>query len=145
MKVIYNAEQDCLIYERKIQDGPGNSNYGLEVCRSLQMPKHFLEKAYSIRAQLDPTSKSITTRKKSSYNSKKIKSVCEMCDAEGVDIHHLQPQSDANKDGIIETFHKNHVANLMNVCKTCHNKFTKNKTKLKRKKTTKGFVLQELE
>ena len=145
MKVIYNAEQDCLIYERKIQDGPGNSNYGLEVCRSLQMPKHFLEKAYAIRGQLDPTSKSITTRKKSSYNSKKIKSVCEMCDAEGVDIHHLQPQSDANKDGIIETFHKNHVANLMNVCKTCHNKFTKNKTKLKRKKTTKGFVLQELE
>ena len=142
MKVVYNAENDCLEYERKIQDGPGNSNYGLEVCRSLQMPPHFLDQAYSIRERLDPVSKKLSNHKKSKYNPKKLKGKCEMCDAEGEEVHHLQPQMDANDDGFIRDFHKNHVANLMNVCKTCHAKFTKQNTKLRRKKTTKGYVLE---
>jgi DNA mismatch repair protein MutS len=142
MKVVYNAEKDCLEYERKIQDGPGNSNYGLEVCRSLQMPQHFLDQAYSIRERLDPVSKKLSNHKKSSYNPKKLKGKCEMCHAEGQEVHHLQPQMDANEDGFIHNFHKNHVANLMNVCKTCHAKFTKQNTKLRRKKTTKGYVLE---
>ena len=129
-------------YERKIQDGPGNSNYGLEVCRSLQMPQHFLDQAYSIRERLDPVSKKLSNHKKSSYNPKKLKGKCEMCHAEGQEVHHLQPQMDANEDGFIHNFHKNHVANLMNVCKTCHAKFTKQNTKLRRKKTTKGYVLE---
>ena len=142
MKVVYNAELDCLEYERKIKDGPGNSNYGLEVCRSLQMPIEFLERAYTIREKLDPVSKKLSNQKSSPYNSKKLKDVCEMCNAEGEEVHHLQPQMDANENGFIGDFHKNHKANLMNVCKTCHAKFTKKNTKLRRKKTTKGFILE---
>ena len=45
MKVIYNKEHDCLVYDRKLTDGPGSSNYGLEVCYSLNMPTEFLERA----------------------------------------------------------------------------------------------------
>ena len=142
MKVIYNVEKDCLEYERKIQDGPGNSNYGLEVCRSLHMPSEFLERAYAIREKLDPVSKKLSSQKTASYNSKKLKNVCEMCNGEGEEVHHLQPQMDANHDGFIGDFHKNHKANLMNVCKSCHAKFTKENTKLRRKKTTKGYTLE---
>jgi len=144
MKVIYDQEKDALIYDRKLVDGPGNSNYGLEVCRSLNMPFDFLENAYKIRKEIDPESKSILDHTTSKYSPNKIKGNCELCNARGVDIHHMRPQKDAKNDGFIELFHKNHSANLMNICKKCHKKLTKNNTKMKRTKTTKGYCLQEI-
>lgn len=144
MKVTYNQEKDALVYDRKLMDGPGNSNYGLEVCRSLNMPMDFLENAYKIRKQIDPESKSILDQRTSKYSPNKIKGNCELCDSKGVDIHHMQPQKDANNDGFINDFHKNHRANLMNVCKKCHAILTKNNIKMKRTKTTRGYSLQEI-
>ena len=144
MKVIYDKELDCLVYERKLMDGPGNSNYGLEVCRSLHMPNEFLNRAYEIRKQIDPESKSILDQTLSPYSPNKVKGNCEMCNKKGVDIHHLQPQKDANEKGFIKSIHKNHPANLMNVCKSCHKKFTRQNVKMKRVKTTKGYVLKEM-
>ena len=138
MKVVYNKEHDCLVYDRKLTDGPGSSNYGLEVCYSLNMPTEFLERANEHRKLIDPSCKSILEQKKSSYSPKKIKGNCEMCNKKGVDIHHLNPQENANDQGFIDHFHKNHSANLMNVCKTCHNKFTKSKKKITRKQSSKG-------
>jgi hypothetical protein len=43
----------------------------------------------------------------------------------GEEIHHLQYQQSADKDGYIGHFHKNHPANLMSVCQTCHDKIHK--------------------
>ena len=40
--------------------------------------------------------------------------------APAVDTHHLVPQESANASGRIEGFHKNHGANLMPLCKACH-------------------------
>ena len=42
MEVKYNPAKDLLIYNRKLKDGPGNSMYGLEVCKSLSLPQDFL-------------------------------------------------------------------------------------------------------
>ena len=42
MKVAYNAETDALEYVRVMCDGVGDTNYGLEVCRSLNMPTDLL-------------------------------------------------------------------------------------------------------
>ena len=80
-------------------------------------------------------------KKKSKYNSKKIKGKCEFCDSEGKDIHHLEPQELAGINNYIKTFHKNHPANLTNICKDCHNKFTKNKTIHRKTKTSEGYKL----
>ena len=41
-----------IIYDRILRDGPGNNMYGLEVCKSLDMPQEFLDKAYEIRKEL---------------------------------------------------------------------------------------------
>ena len=57
----------------------------------------------------------------------------------GVDIHHLNPQKYANQNGFIGTHHKNHKANLANVCKPCHIHVTKNKIIHKRVKTPDGY------
>jgi predicted HNH restriction endonuclease len=59
------------------------------------------------------------------------------------ETHHMSPQRDADKNGFIGTFHKNHPANLLAVCEKCHDKIhkTPEKEKQVRKKTTKGYML----
>jgi len=149
MSVIYDKEKDLLVYDRKLKDGPGNNMYGLEVCKSLNLPYDFLEAAYEIRMKYHPEGASILSLKTSRYNSKKIVGVCEKCGKNmGTEVHHLQHQNDANNDGIIQNedfvFHKNKIANLMTLCETCHNDFHKKTVKHKRVKTTKGIQIQEI-
>lgn len=142
MEVIYDASEDCLIYNRKLLNGPGASMYGLEVCKSLHLPDDFLELANTIRKERY-SDDNILLKSRSRYNSKKIKGRCEICKEEGVDIHHLMPQNMADKNGFIGHMHKNHKSNLANICKKCHLKETKKNTKRRRTKTSKGMILLE--
>lgn len=146
LTVVYDKERDMLIYDRKLKDGPGNSLYGLEVCKSLSLPEDFLAAAYSIRAKYSPESGSILALKQSHFNAQKIVSICEMCKKGlGTDVHHLQHQNEADAAGIImnddSTFHKNKLANLMTLCDKCHDEIHKTKVQHKRVKTTKGYKL----
>jgi len=145
MEVIYDKEREMLVYDRKLKDGPGNSMYGLEVCKSLNLPHDFLDKAYEIRMKYQPEMSSILSLKTSSYNSKKIVNMCEKCKKQpGKEVHHLNYQKDADENGIITTddsvFHKNNLANLMTLCDLCHNDIHKKNEKFKKVKTSKGMV-----
>jgi 5-methylcytosine-specific restriction endonuclease McrA len=71
-----------------------------------------------------------------------------MCESElGDEVHHLQPQMNADENGFIQQddgsmVHKNHPANLMSVCEECHDKhhaLGDNAPVLTRKKTSKGY------
>jgi len=150
MSVVYDKEKDMLVYDRKLQDGPGNNLYGLEVCKSLSLPNDFLEAAYNIRMKYNPESSSILSLKTSRYNSKKLVGTCEKCGKNmGTEVHHLQHQAEANENGFISNtdlvFHKNNLANLMTLCETCHNEEHKvSKKGSKRVKTTKGSKISEI-
>jgi DNA mismatch repair protein MutS len=149
MEVKYDKENDVLVYDRKLKDGPGNSLYGLEVCKSLNLPYDFLEAANNIRLKYNPDGRSVLSLKQSRYNSNKIVSNCEKCGKNiGTEVHHLQYQADADENGIIKTedsiFHKNSLANLMTLCEMCHNETHKTNVKQKRVKTTKGTVLSKI-
>ena len=144
MEVSYDREHDCLVYDRKFKAGSGPRIYGLEVCKSLHLDAEFLERAYAIRNKYYPETSGVLSNKQSTYNARKIKGVCEMCNKQlGEDIHHLQHQQDANEDGFIGTFHKNHKANLVSICEPCHQKLhSPEPTKvIKKKKTTVGMKL----
>jgi DNA mismatch repair protein MutS len=154
MSVIYDKERDCLIYDRKLKDGPGTNMYGLEVCKSLSLPQDFLESALSIRMKYHPESASILDQKKSHYNASVIKGLCEHCN-KGLaqDVHHLIHQQDADQKGIIRVqstglqLNKNHAANLLNLCQKCHDEFhiaEKNEKRYKKVKTTKGTIIKEI-
>jgi DNA mismatch repair protein MutS len=143
MSVHYDAKIDGLVYDRIIRNGPGNNMYGLEVCKALNLPKDFIDLAYEIRNKSNPREKTISSQKGSKYNAKKIKGNCEMCGNEGVEVHHLQHQKNANEEGFINTFHKNHIANLMNICEECHDTIHAQNIQHKRVKTTKGIVIME--
>jgi DNA mismatch repair protein MutS len=76
----------------------------------------------------------------------KIRGACEKCKEQmGQEIHHIQEQHRADENGFIGTFHKNHPANLMSVCKKCHDEFHTNisvktgPTIMIKKKTTTGY------
>jgi DNA mismatch repair protein MutS len=149
MEVIYNKEQDELIYNRKLKDGSGANVYGLEVCKSLNLPYDFLESANQIRLKYNAECKSMLSLKQSRYNAGKIVSLCENCGKNvGKEVHHLQHQADANEDGIIansdSVFHKNNLANLMTLCETCHDDIHKKGSKQKKVKTSKGHKIIEL-
>jgi len=153
MAVVYDREKDVLIYDRKINDGPGDNMYGLEVCKALSLPSDFIEAAHAIRMKYHPTSASILSLKTSHFNSQKVIGTCELCGIEqGKEVHHLQYQKLANETGYItqpaasgnETFHKNHTANLMTLCEKCHDNIHKEKKMHKKVKTTKGTIIKNI-
>lgn len=126
MTVTYNPREDRLVYNRRLQAGPGDSVYGLEVCKSMHMPAAFLDRAYGIRNKYFPSLGAVAGLKRSRYNADKILGVCERCRAQvAVETHHIHPQASADAEGWITTddgrrFHKNALANLMGLCESCH-------------------------
>jgi len=137
LKVQYNRETNSLVYDRKLADGAGESIYGLEVCKSLDMPEQFLERAYEIRNK-----DCVLNLNVSKYNKNKIKGICEFCKKTlGSEIHHLQYQKNANENDYIEHFHKNHTANLASICESCHDKIHSMGLVYEKKKTFDGYNL----
>ena len=138
MEVYHDNQKDKLVYNRKLQDGLGNNMYGLEVCKYLGFSKKFMDLAYRIRKEEFPEYDSITKKKSSKYNNK-LKVKCQFCPKPAVDMHHLLPQKDADENGFIGTFHKDHKANTIPLCKKCHHKETINNTKRIAVKTSEGI------
>ena len=147
MSVKYDKETNKLIYDRKLKEGSGETMYGLEVCKSLDLPDKFLDRAYEIRKKYNNTTSSntILDKKPSKYNSKKIKNLdCEICKInKASEVHHLQYQKNAKNNIINNEFHKNNPANLINICEECHNNIHDKNIQYKIVKTNGDYELTE--
>ena len=123
LKVTYDEKTNSLIYDRKLADGQGATLYGLEVCKSLNLPKSFLETADSIRKEIMEMSPTLLGYKRSRYNNSLFKDKCGLCDTEKVEeVHHIVEQHTADENGFVDHRHKNHLSNLVGLCKECHQK-----------------------
>jgi DNA mismatch repair protein MutS len=144
MAVRYDPSTQSLLYDRLLKDGQGSRIYGLEVCRSLYMDPTFLDRAYALRNKYFPEQKGELNQTTSVYNAKKIRGKCEICHKEmSSETHHLASQELADSAGFIGGFHKNHPGNLAAVCETCHLSIHRENKQMVKKKTTKGYTLQE--
>ncbi len=147
MSVVFDREKKTLVYDRKLRDGPGENMYGLEVCKSLDLPYTFLDRAHELRVKYngDPMSK-VLQNKTSRYNNDKLRGPCEICrERPSTEVHHLQFQKNANKQGIIRgEFNKDHKANLINICEECHNQIHKKGLEHRVKRTNKGYQIMEI-
>jgi DNA mismatch repair protein MutS len=152
MAVHYNKETNTLIYDRKLREGPGESMYGLEVCKSLNLPDSFLQRAHDIRMKYHPEKKNVLSLSTTHFNSKKLVGNCEICKKhKASEVHHLQYQKNAspineyiaNKQNG-QNFHKNHMANLLNICEPCHKKIHKSNEEYKVVKTSDGYILSKI-
>ena len=121
------TENDSIIFERKLKDGPCDELYGLEVAKSVGLPKKLMEMSFEIRNELVSKKQEILKNKRSRYNSKKIVDKCEICEYSPgkktdipLDVHHINFQCTANENNFIDHFHKNKKFNLVVLCKKCH-------------------------
>lgn len=128
LEVVFDPETGKLIYNRKLKEGVGVQSYGLTVCKSMNLPLEFLETAFKIRNRHYPENMGVLSLQPSKYNFKKLVGICEKCNVEfSSETHHVQPQRDADINGAIHgkngtVFHKNHRANLLVLCNSCHKK-----------------------
>lgn len=144
MAVSYDKKKDILVYDRKLRDGPGDNMYGLEVCKALNLPDEFLSRAHAIRMKYDPKTTNILAQQKTRYNAKKLKGTCEMCGSAGEEVHHLKHQASADVKQFIKSHHKNHAANLVNLCEKCHDKIHEEGCEHKIVKTSKGYKIVKI-
>ena len=122
LSVKYNNSKNVLVFDRKLKEGPGDSIYGLEVCRSLDLDSDFLNLANEIRQEVLGIEKLIKF-KKSKYNANLIVDKCNICKSEdATETHHIHFQKDADDNGFIEHYHKNKKFNLVGLCEKCHDR-----------------------
>jgi hypothetical protein len=104
LAVNYDKDLDKLIFDRKLLAGSGSSIYGLEFARSLHMDKKFLDTANSIRKRLAVDYDNVELlmkKKKSKYNKDLYLTKCVICSKPVEDVHHIEPQKNADKNGFI--------------------------------------------
>ena len=131
LKVIFDKENDKLIYDRKLEEGSGPAIYGLEVCKAMDMDDDFLQTANKIRRKLLNIDKNILEDKKSNYNSKIILDKCKICNEYATEVHHIKFQSEADVNNMIDHVPKNNKSNLVQLCERCHNSVHNNNLMIK--------------
>ena len=118
-----NKETNKIEYNRKLKKGKCESLYGIEVCKSMNMPTDFIKNAQRIRHNILGTQSILTSNYSiSSYNAHKFITTCEVCSEKAVDVHHIKFQCMADSNNMIGSIHKNVESNLVSLCKNCHNK-----------------------
>jgi DNA mismatch repair protein MutS len=116
-------DKNRIVYERKIKSGKGSPTYGVEVCKTLDMPLDFMKIAEGVRKQIQGYSTLMVNPIKSRYNNDIYMSICSICkSAPAIDTHHINYQCDSDTQGFFKEFHKDSKHNLVALCKDCHKK-----------------------
>ena len=144
LRVRFDPVSGTLIYDRDLQEGCGQMNYGLEVCRALRMPSVFLDKAVAFRRRLQGAAP-VLEAPQSRYNPDVIRRECSICKKNGhhdLEVHHIIHQEKAVKGFVAPGTKKNHAGNLAVLCEECHTKHhTGEITIIGWKETSSGKVL----
>ena len=130
ISVHYDDARGVLVYDRLLKPGCGETLYGLEVCKSLDMPLAFMQLAHTIRKEHLHLSPTVVDTKVSRYSSEVFVDVCSVCHQRAEEVHHIQHQARADKDGFIGRMHKNDAHNLVALCQTCHDKVHDNSVQM---------------
>lgn len=123
LQVERDPRTNLLTYIRKLQDGPGNAYYGIEVARAQGVNEEILHTAEAIRKRYIDMSENLVMDNRSHFNRKKyIPYWCEVCNERKAEhIHHMAEQNTADENGMIDNeFHKNDLFNLVGLCHQCH-------------------------
>jgi DNA mismatch repair protein MutS len=112
---------DLIIYERKLREGQGSNIYGIDVCKSLDMPLDFMKNAEIVKKEIMGLNTTIINTKTSNYNSSIYMDICEVCRKNKAnETHHINYQMNADANGRFDNFNKNIQHNLITICDECH-------------------------
>ena len=122
-----NIKDNYISYDRKLKDGHGNSLYGLEIAKSLNIGSEFMKQAFQFRSILEKKNIQILNTKTSRYNSSLYVDECKLCKKNENTVgplhtHHINFQKNSDICGFIKDkhFHKNTIHNLVILCSECH-------------------------
>jgi DNA mismatch repair protein MutS len=125
-----------IVYDRQLKDGQGDTYYGIEIASAMGLDPKFIGLANKIRKDIlgdhGPLGKACQ------YNAAMFLEKCGVCKDNAEEVHHIKFQEDADENGFIGHFHKNHLRNLCGLCKVCHNKLHLGKITIKGWKETIG-------
>jgi len=116
-----------LKYDRNLREGSGDNFYGLVVAQHMISDNKFTSLSNEFLSEYNGMS--LSSDKKSRYNSKVFVQSCAVCGLipkSGeipLETHHINPQADTDSHGRINSkpyIHKNHKSNLVVLCSTCH-------------------------
>lgn len=132
LRVEYDEENDCLVFDRKLTPGSGPSVYGLMVAKYLIKNKKFINRAEIIKNRLMAEQQTNIPIKTSKYNKDLLVKNCLICGYrpltdtdKDLESHHIHFQKDCWADGKIKEkpyLSKNRLYNLVVLCRKCHNK-----------------------
>jgi DNA mismatch repair protein MutS len=116
------SEEKGLIFHRKLKAGGCDTLYGIVVSKAILNEPGFQMKVNSARDSILGRKKNLLDFKKSKYNSAKTVDSCAICGiAEGLCVHHINPQDLSDINGNINgEFNKNNQNNLVCLCEECH-------------------------
>lgn len=134
---------DCLVYDRSLRSGDGPKTYGVEVCRYLDMPDHFVKRAIQFRQILEKgrlDSAALTSK----YNKSLLHDgVCESCGKQSsAEVHHIKHQASHQK---IQSGQMNMLSNLMVLCEECHDKVHAGNINVNKKHMTSHGIQTEVD
>lgn len=142
LTVRYNPESGYLIYDRKLKEGSGESIYGLEVAKSLDMNNNFLMLANKIRRELQGETQELLNFKTSRYNPQIRVDSCVLCGKKiELQTHHIKEQAKADSNGFIGDVYKDDLYNLIVVCRGCHENIHCNKIEIVTDQGSQGLIL----
>jgi DNA mismatch repair protein MutS len=121
LHVSYDPLTGTLVYDRTLKPGQGSTNYGIEVCRALDLGDEFVKVANEIRNEHLQLTNTMNESKRSRYNTSVIVDKCQVCGKKAMEVHHIKQQKDADHVGNVGIKHKNHASNLVPLCEECHN------------------------
>jgi DNA mismatch repair protein MutS len=137
MKCSYDEKTDSLIYTRTMENGSGDSVYGVAVARHMIKDTDFIDQANVIKNRLLKQDASLISGKKSRYADVYV-TECSICGKKDVlESHHLNAQKLNDEFGNVKgkEFMKMHSSqNIAILCSHCHDEIHANK------KTITGYV-----
>ena len=120
LTISFDKENETIIYGRKLEDGPGDNLYGIEIANYIINDESFIKDAKNIRTQILNVNNVILEDKTSNYNNKLFVDVCTICGDNGItyplDTHHIKEQNEFEEGD----FHKDKLSNLVVLCKKHH-------------------------
>lgn len=119
LKVSTNA-RGVLVYDRQLVPGAGENLYGIEVAKAMGLDASFISLSHQIRKEILDMDANLLNPQQSRYNAKLFLDVCQICHQKSSDTHHIKPQELADGNNFIGSTPKNARANLVPLCKTCH-------------------------
>lgn len=140
-------DKDEIIFEYKLREGMGQNLYGIEIAEMMGLDPETCKLAYKYRNIIEnPEIHDIPIggNVKSRYNSELLRGICEIegCEKRATETHHIRKQSEADKEGFIEHFHKDSYFNLVGLCEYHHHEQHHGKIKIIGKaQTSKGVKL----